>query len=992
MRNKLNAIISIAVALATAPFVGQANNTVDYSVQVSANVQAAPSQITLSWPQDGTSTPKNYTVYRRATGAASWGNGTILPGATTSYVDKNVAVGIPYEYQIIKNTSSYTGYGYIYAGINAPLTENRGRLLLVVDNTYATDLANELSRLQQDLVGDGWTVKRLDVNRGDSVTHVKDLIKKEYSADSANTKAVFLFGHVPVPYSGDTAADGHYGEHQGAWPCDGYYADMDGIWTDKSVNMTIASDPRNRNIPGDGKFDQSKFPAPLKLMVGRVDLANMPGRMSLGGAATFASELELLRNYLAKDHNFRNKITSVPERGIVGDYFGVRDGEAFAASGWRNFAPFFGAANITTVTKQGAWIPTLKTNAYLFAYGCGSGSYTSIGGLGSVGEYRDGVTTELVNNDVKAVFTMLYGSWLGDWDSEDNLQRAVLATKDYGLTCAWSGRPHWFLQHMALGQPIGFSTRVTQNDGFTGLYKSEQNNCASWSHIALMGDPTLRMHVVAPVSEVNATQNGKSVNLSWTPSDDSIEGYNVYRANNPNGPFTRVNNSLVKNTSFTDANASGNHTYMVRAVKLEKSASGTYFNPSQGVFASVGTPAINVASATARKSVVVRSENVTPKPILVSDSRRLPPTGVTNGSGAVDTVWFDDALPKGAVGNGDSVDTWKWVSTSPTPVNGTLAHQSGISTGAHQHYFAWASAGLPVNSGEVLFAYVYLDPANPPSEVMLQWYNGNWEHRAYWGANTLANGANGTASRRYMGALPAAGQWVRLQVPASQVGTEGSTLTGMAFTLYGGRATWDYAGKSTALTTNITGGITNTNSTTTTNTTVTITNSVSWVDDALPTSAAGGGDGGDTWTWTTSSPTPQSGTKAHKANVATGEHQHYFAWASSTMNVNSGDTVYAYIYLDPANPPTEVMLQWYNGNWEHRAYWGANTLAYGANGTASRRYVGALPAAGQWARLELPASQVGLESSTVSGMAFTLNSGTATWDNAGKASLTTMTV
>jgi hypothetical protein len=90
------------------------------------------------------------------------------------------------------------------------------------------------------------------VNRGDSVTHVKDLIKKEYSADSANTKAVFLFGHVPVPYSGDTAADGHYGEHQGAWPCDGYYADMDGIWTDKSVNMTIASDPRNRNIPGDG--------------------------------------------------------------------------------------------------------------------------------------------------------------------------------------------------------------------------------------------------------------------------------------------------------------------------------------------------------------------------------------------------------------------------------------------------------------------------------------------------------------------------------------------------------------------------------------------------------------------------------------------------------------------------------------------------------------------------------------------------------------------
>ena len=47
-----------------------------------------------------------------------------------------------------------------------------------------------------------------------------------------------------------------------------------------------------------------------------------------------------------------------------------------------------------------------------------------------------------------------------------------------------------------------------------------------------------------------------------------------------------------------------------------------------------------------------------------------------------------------------------------------------------------------------------------------------------------------------MGALPTTGQWVRLAVPAAQVGLEGRTLNGMAYTLYGGRATWDYAGKS----------------------------------------------------------------------------------------------------------------------------------------------------------------------------------------------------
>ena len=47
-----------------------------------------------------------------------------------------------------------------------------------------------------------------------------------------------------------------------------------------------------------------------------------------------------------------------------------------------------------------------------------------------------------------------------------------------------------------------------------------------------------------------------------------------------------------------------------------------------------------------------------------------------------------------------------------------------------------------------------------------------------------------------MGGLPAAGQWVRLEVPASLVGLEGRTLSGMNFILYNGRAAWDYTGKS----------------------------------------------------------------------------------------------------------------------------------------------------------------------------------------------------
>ena len=95
---------------------------------------------------------------------------------------------------------------------------------------------------------------------------------------------------------------------------------------------------------------------------------------------------------------------------------------------------------------------------------------------------------------------------------------------------------------------------------------------------------------------------------------------------------------------------------------------------------------------------------------------------------------------------------------------------------------------------------------------MLQWNDGTtWNHRAYWGGNTIVMGTDGTTSRHYMGPMPAAGQWVQLQVPASAVALEGSTVSGMAFTLNDGRVTWDNTGKG-SLAASSTGGGSNTGS------------------------------------------------------------------------------------------------------------------------------------------------------------------------------------
>ncbi|HLP26101.1 MAG TPA: peptidylprolyl isomerase, partial [Acidobacteriota bacterium] len=102
---------------------------------------------------------------------------------------------------------------------------------------------------------------------------------------------------------------------------------------------------------------------------------------------------------------------------------------------------------------------------------------------------------------------------------------------------------------------------------------------------------------------------------------------------------------------------------------------------------------------------------------------------------------------------------------------------------------------LEVQSGDVLFVHVWLDPQNPPREVMVSWNDGSsWEHRAYWGANVITYSTDGTAGRRAMGALPAMGKWVRLEVPARAVDLEGRRVRGMSFASVDGRAVWDLAG------------------------------------------------------------------------------------------------------------------------------------------------------------------------------------------------------
>jgi hypothetical protein len=159
---------------------------------------------------------------------------------------------------------------------------------------------------------------------------------------------------------------------------------------------------------------------------------------------------------------------------------------------------------------------------------------------------------------------------------------------------------------------------------------------------------------------------------------------------------------------------------------------------------------------------------------------------------STETVWVDDDLPPGAKPNGRA---WKWVEAPDAPVfSGHRSHMLDGESNEQQHYFTNAQP-LTIEADDRLFTYVYLDPDKPPKEIMMQWFQKGWEHRAYWGVDKIAFGAAGGPSRREMGQLPPTGQWVRLEVPAERVGLDaGAQITGWAFDQLGGRVYWDKSG------------------------------------------------------------------------------------------------------------------------------------------------------------------------------------------------------
>ena len=111
-----------------------------------------------------------------------------------------------------------------------------------------------------------------------------------------------------------------------------------------------------------------------------------------------------------------------------------------------------------------------------------------------------------------------------------------------------------------------------------------------------------------------------------------------------------------------------------------------------------------------------------------------------------------------------------------------------------QDYYEGGAAPVMVPPGARFTLSVFIDPAEAPRAVMIQFHRGGWEHRALWGDDQAIPGWGkpGTGERFVAGPLPTAGQWTELAVPAEKLGLNaGDLVTGIAFTVHGGAAMFD---------------------------------------------------------------------------------------------------------------------------------------------------------------------------------------------------------
>ena len=356
--------------------------------------------------------------------------------------------------------------------------------------------------------------------------------------------------------------------------------------------------------------------------------------------------------------------------------------EGFTQNGYKNFSGLVGRNNIVVADYfTELSYNTSTTGTYLWSFGCGGGTYIGSNGIGT--------SSNFATDSLSSVFTMLFGSYYGDWNYQNGFLRMAL-TQGNTLTSAWAGRPNWHFYHMAMGENIGYSTQLTQNNSTAYVTNSIYTFFGKVKSINLMGDPTLRNHYVIQPTNLTISSTGFSNTLSWSAGGAEV-GYNIYRRYSDSTNFVKLNSTLIASTTYSDNSLStpGTVYYYVKAVEKRITPSGTYDNESLGL---KSNGAVVIGSPLSAIATIQNSS------LCVGNSTQLFSNSI-NGTGTYTYSW--SSTPIGFVSSDRNPIITPTINTTyfVTVNDGVGAVTSSVSITVNDNPIANAGTSISITSG-----------------------------------------------------------------------------------------------------------------------------------------------------------------------------------------------------------------------------------------------------------------------------------------------------
>ena len=582
-------------------------------------------------------TSSAYTITVSAVDNSETGRPVTIAGGGSGYTD-NDTVGIK------GSSSGATAIGSLIAP-----TGTIAAISVVLPNTFTV---GETLTLTPSLGGSG-----ASATVGASLDNhllIRSAIQTIYNTYPGRLKNIVMVGRVPICRSGINdgfGADGH--GNCAPYGTDAFYAEMLGVvgvdWTDTLDNTTVAN--LGYNLPGDKQFDQQTIfqvtsagggNGGVELGFGRIDLS-----------VNISTEVEAERTYFNKLHRYKTADPSfLPGRAVcdrVG-YPNERETDLQSMPGvvGMNNITFITNADLPTAVPGGQdpdQLYSVQHGPYLFYF---KGDSTPMAGVGG-----------------KAVFWTGMQSHWGYWYQYNDMQLR-LGEDNFTLDFTWNIWGLRYIYHrMGMGLDAGdMMMQSINNQGFSNnglalgagpyIYTFNNTNNGDYHgslYMNQMGDPALRLFMFAPPARLSVVTTSGNPVLSWVASPDgTVSGYHVYRAVNANAPFTRLTSTPLTGTTYTDSSvSSGSYVYMVRAVRLETTGGGTFYNASLGV-----TQSVNFNST---------------------------PTSVTISTTSIPGVYWNTPTSLSLAAQG-GIPQYNWALTSGTLPAGLTLSNSGVISGS----------------------------------------------------------------------------------------------------------------------------------------------------------------------------------------------------------------------------------------------------------------------------------------------------------------------